>query len=405
LRAIWIKKLKFAGAMRSSSLSSARPVAIWVYTGVIMLTIQVILGGITRLTGSGLSITHWDVATGVIPPLNATQWQQAFEGYKQTPQFQILNSDFTLSNYKFIFFWEWFHRLWARMVGVVFLVGFAWLLWKRKLQQWMIRPLVILFLLGAMQGVIGWIMVASGLTGDAIYVEPTRLALHFIFALVLIVYTLWFALLLSVPDEQRLTGRAPAPATRAGTVFSGRVTTLRHLTIAVLVLLFFQLLYGALMAGHKAANVAPTWPDINGSWIPARLFTQHPLLRDLAGNRITVQFIHRSLAYLLLFGVIGWTIAATRLSTTTSAGHPAATGTRLFPVPSFFRTLRWAPLAVILLQVVLGISSLLTSPAIVPHQWAAFDWFAQFHQITGLVFLLLMIGMLYLVLPVRTSSV
>src|SRR5215472_6590714 len=105
-RAIWIKKLKFAGAMRSSSLSSARPVAIWVYTGVIMLTIQVILGGITRLTGSGLSITHWDVATGVIPPLNATQWQQAFDGYKQTPQFQILNSDFTLANYKFIFFWE-----------------------------------------------------------------------------------------------------------------------------------------------------------------------------------------------------------------------------------------------------------------------------------------------------------
>src|SRR6185437_703882 len=121
--------MKSTTAMRSSSPSSSRPVAIWVYTGVIMLTIQVILGGITRLTGSGLSITHWDVATVVIPPLNQAQWQKAFDGYKQTPQFQILNSDFTLTNYKFIFFWEWFHRLWARLVGAVFLVGFAWLLW------------------------------------------------------------------------------------------------------------------------------------------------------------------------------------------------------------------------------------------------------------------------------------
>ena len=364
--------------MRSSSPSSSRPVAIWVYTGVIMLTIQVILGGITRLTGSGLSITHWDVATGVIPPLNQAQWQQAFDGYKQTPQFQILNSDFTLTNYKFIFFWEWFHRLWARLVGVVFLVGFAWLLWKRKLQPRMVRPLVILFLLGALQGVIGWIMVASGLIGDAIYVEPTRLALHFIFALVLIVYTFWFALMLSVPDERRL---APGVAGVAG---------LRRWTVALLVLLFFQLLYGALMAGHKAANVAPTWPDINGSFMPDSVFTQRPLLRDLAGNRITVQFIHRSLAYLLLAGVICWTIAASRLKQATSG---------------VFRRLRWAPLAVITLQVVLGISSLLTSPAIIPHRWVAFDWFAQFHQITGLLFLLLMIGMLYLVIPVRTRSV
>jgi cytochrome c oxidase assembly protein subunit 15 len=354
-----------------------------------MLVIQVILGGITRLTGSGLSITHWDVATGVIPPLNETQWQQAFDGYRQTPQFHILNSDFTLADYKFIFFWEWFHRLWARLVGVVFLIGFAGLLWKRKLQQWMIRPLVVLFLLGALQGAIGWIMVASGLTGDAIYVEPTRLALHFIFALGLIVYTFWFALLLSVPDEKRLIRLPHRVLTRYERDFAGRVATLRRWTVALLALLFFQLLYGALMAGHKAATVAPTWPDINGSWIPESLFSQHPLLRDLAGNRITVQFIHRTLAYLLFIGVIAWTIAATRLS----------------PVPAFFRRLRWSPMLLITIQVLLGISSLLTSPGIIPHHWVAFDWFAQFHQATGLLFLLSMIGMLYLVIPVRTTSV
>ena len=412
-RAIWIKKMNFARAMqkittamRSSSLSSSRPVAVWVYTGVIMLTIQVVLGGITRLTGSGLSITHWDVATGVIPPLNAAQWQQAFDGYKQTPQFQFLNSDFTIGEYKFIFFWEWFHRLWARMVGVVFLVGFAWLLWKHKLHHWMIRPLVILFLLGALQGVIGWIMVASGLTGDAIYVEPTRLALHFIFALGLIVYAFWFALLLSVPDEQRLLAAPQPPATSpsAERAFAEKLSTLRRWTIALLVVLFFQLLYGALMAGHKAANVAPTWPDINGSWIPDSAFTQHPLLRDLAGNRITVQFIHRTLAYLLFIGVICWTFAAVRLSRTSVTRSDSASPTAC-STPRFFRRLRWAPLAVVTLQILLGISSLLTSPHIIPHQWVAFDWFAQLHQVTGLGFLLLMIGILYLVIPVRTSSV
>jgi cytochrome c oxidase assembly protein subunit 15 len=390
---IWIKKLNFTPAMRSSSLSSSlsssRPVAIWVYTGVIMLIIQVILGGITRLTGSGLSITHWDVATGILPPLNQTQWEKAFDGYKQTPQFHILNSDFTLADYQFIFFWEWFHRLWARLVGVVFLIGFAWLLWKKKLEQWMIRPLLILFLLGALQGAIGWIMVASGLTGDAMYVEPTKLALHFIFALGLIVYACWFALLLSVPDKKRLIRLSPGPMTPAERTVAGRVAVLRRWTISLLVLLFFQLLYGALMAGHKAATVAPTWPDINGSWIPERLFSQRPLLRDLAGNRITVQFMHRTLAYLLFFGVLGWTIAAARIS----------------PAPSFFRRLRGMPLLLITIQVVLGISSLLTSPGIIPHRWVAFDWLAQLHQATGLIFLVTMIGMLYLVIPVRTSSV
>ena len=355
--------------------SYSRPVAIWVYTGVIMLLIQVILGGITRLTGSGLSITQWDVVTGALPPLNHAQWQQAFDRYKETPQFHILNSDLTLADYKFIFFWEWFHRLWARMVGVVFLVGFVWLLWKREMQRWMIRPLVILFLLGGLQGAVGWIMVASGLVGDAIYVAPTKLALHFVFALGLIVYTFWFALQLSV---------AGGGSAAAGS-FAGRVTALRRWTVVILVLLVFQLLYGALMAGHKAATVAPTWPEINGSWVPDSLFSEHPLLHDLVGNKLTVHFIHRSLAYCLFGCVMIWTVLAFRLDS----------------VPDIFRRLRWLPLVVVTVQVILGICSLLTSPGIVPHHWGAFDWLAQLHQITGLLFLLTMVGMLYLVAPVK----
>lgn len=365
------------------STFSSRPVAIWMFTGVIMLLIQVVLGGITRLTGSGLSITEWNVVTGTLPPLNTAQWQDAFDKYKLSPQFRFLNSDFNLSDYKFIFFWEWFHRLWARMVGVVFVVGFIWLLLKQKMKPAMIqkmkpamiRPLIILFLLGALQGAVGWIMVASGLTGDAIYVRPTRLALHFVFALVLIVYAFWFGLQLTVPQQEVI---------RTGSVQDRRKTGfIRSLTIAILVVLFFQLLYGALMAGHKAATVAPTWPTINGDWLPDAAFSGRRLFQDLIGNKITVQFIHRSLAYLLLVMVLIWSVKAFSLHTQSS----------------WFRRFRPLPILLIGVQITLGVTVLLTSPGIIPQHWGPFDWLAQLHQIIALLFLLTMVGMLYIVKP------
>jgi cytochrome c oxidase assembly protein subunit 15 len=212
---------------------SSRWVATWLLIGVGMTVIQIALGGITRLTGSGLSITQWDVITGSLPPLHEQQWLAEFEKYKQTPQYHILNFDFTLSDFKFIFFWEWFHRLWARSIGLVFAIGFVYFLVKKHFKKEMINPLLILFLLGALQGAIGWIMVASGLTGDAVYVKPTRLALHFIFALGLLCYTFWFALQLLVKKDQQI-----------------RNNSLRKWNWSILFLLIIQLLYGALMAGH-----------------------------------------------------------------------------------------------------------------------------------------------------------
>ena len=131
-----------------------------------------------------------------------------FAKYQQTPQYQLLNTEFTLNDFKFIFFWEWLHRFWARLIGVVFIVGFVYLVAKKHLKKSMEKPLLILFLLGALQGAIGWIMVASGLTGDAVYVKPTRLALHFSFALGLICYAYWFALQLLIPASQ--TMKAPS---------------------------------------------------------------------------------------------------------------------------------------------------------------------------------------------------
>jgi cytochrome c oxidase assembly protein subunit 15 len=342
---------------------SSKLVATWLLVGVGMTVIQIALGGITRLTGSGLSITEWDVITGALPPLNEQQWIAEFDKYRQTPQSHLLNFDFTLSDFKFIFFWEWFHRLWARLIGVVFAVGFGWFLLKGYFKKEMIRPLLILFLLGALQGAVGWIMVASGLTGDAVYVKPTRLALHFIFALGLLCYTFWFALQLLVKKEQ-LTYNTGA----------------RKWNWLLLCLLVIQLLYGALMAGHKAATAAPSWPTINGQWIPEKMFANEHFLLNFIDNKTLIHFIHRGLAYLLLVLIIIWTL---RLFKTK--------GTHLFD-----RT-KWMPLAIVSLQVLLGIAAVLTSTGIVPGKWGIFEWTAQLHQLIGMLLLLSLVWMLYIV--------
>jgi heme a synthase len=266
---------------------SSTPVALWLLTGVFMIIVQIVLGGITRLTGSGLSITEWDVITGTLPPLNEHQWLIEFQKYQQTPQFRLLNFDFTLSDFKFIFFWEWFHRFWGRLIGVVFFIPFLVFLFQRRFRADMVQPLIILFLLGALQGAVGWIMVASGLVGDAIYVKPTRLALHFVFAMVLLFYTFWFALKLLIKERSLIA----APR-------------LKQFTWTIIVILFIQLVYGALMAGHRAAPAAPTWPDINGSFIPLYIFNRPEGWLSIIENPVVIQFIHRMLAYLLVLLIL-----------------------------------------------------------------------------------------------------
>jgi cytochrome c oxidase assembly protein subunit 15 len=341
---------------------SSRAVAIWIGVGVVMLLIQVVLGGVTRLTGSGLSITEWNVITGALPPLNGQEWINEFNKYRQTPQFQLLNADFTLSDFKFIFFWEWLHRFWARLIGVVFIAGFVYLIAKKYLKKEMVKPLLVLFLLGALQGAVGWIMVASGLTGDAVYVKPTRLALHFIFAMGLIAYAYWFLLRLSIEKEELTNARQT-----------------QKLSIAILGLLVFQLLFGALMAGHKAATAAPTWPDINGRLVPPGLLKEQPAIINLIDNKITIHFIHRSLAYVILALTLWFTLKAYR----TNGGK-------------FFKRLRPVPFILVLVQVLLGISSLVVSPQIVPNHWGAFEWLAQLHQITGMLLALSLLTFVYL---------
>ena len=178
-----------------------RQVVIWLYIGLVMIMIQVIIGGITRLTGSGLSITEWQPIIGAFPPMNDQAWQEAFNKYKEIAQFKHLNSHFSLDDFKFIFFWEWLHRDWARLMGLVFIFPFIYFLIKKKIQKNMVTPMIVLFLLGGLQGVIGWIMVQSGLNDQDLYVSHIRLAVHFISALILLSYVFWFALKLSIDKK------------------------------------------------------------------------------------------------------------------------------------------------------------------------------------------------------------
>lgn len=337
---------------------SNKNVARWLYLGVFMLIVQIVLGGITRLTESGLSITEWNPITGALPPLNTAQWQAEFAKYKGTDQFRYIHSDFSLSDFKFIFFWEWFHRTWARLMGVVFLIGFFYFLIKKQFKKDMIIPFIILFLLGVIQGAIGWIMVASGLVPKRLFVDHIKLATHFMTALVLLCYTFWFALSISVPNTMKTINKS-----------------LRNFTWIILIILFFQLIYGAFMAGLHAATAAPTWPTINGHWIPQVMNRLSPFSKNLVDNKIAVQFIHRGLAYTILILVIIWTIKAGKVL-----------GTSLFSKTKFI------PLILVLLQVLLGITTVLTSP-----YGNNLVWFGVAHQLVAILFLMSIVFMLYLI--------
>lgn len=326
-----------------------------------MIMVQVLLGGVTRLTGSGLSITEWKPIMGALPPLSHEEWNKAFEGYKQIAQYQYLNSHFTLSDFKFIFFWEWFHRLWARMLGVVFAIGFVYFLLRKYFDKEMVVPFIILFLLGAMQGLIGWIMVQSGLNESDLYVNHIKLAIHFISALILLCYTLWFALKLLVPPSQLIINKK-----------------LNSAIILTIILLSVQLFYGAFMAGLKAAPSVPTWPLMNGDWIP-------PTFPDASwiNNAINVQFIHRQLAYVLFTVVLFLGGALYR--------NAAKGESRLLKRFSVYTVL------LVVLQVVLGISTILVAPKMGLQKFGSYEMLAEAHQLIAMLLLCSLVVDIYLV--------
>jgi cytochrome c oxidase assembly protein subunit 15 len=268
---------------------------------------------------------EWKPVTGTLPPLNDAQWVQAFEGYKAIPQYRELNAGMSLSEFKTIFWWEWSHRLLGRVIGAVYLLPFLFFLWRGVLGAELKRRLWLIFGLGALQGAVGWWMVASGLS-QRIEVSQYRLATHLVLALLIFAAVIW--------TLRRLTER-PRP------VASSR---LKITAIALLALTFVQLYFGALVAGLRAGRVYNTWPDIDGSFIPsaARLWFEEPWWRNLFDNTLTVQFEHRMTAYALLALAILHAIDALR----SRAGAVVIGGA-------------WWLVAAILLQATLGILTLL----------------------------------------------
>ena len=259
-----------------------RAVRWWLFSVALLIAIMVLVGGATRLTESGLSIVEWKPVTGTLPPLTEAQWTQAFDAYKTIPQYHALNAGMTLAAFKTIFWWEWSHRLLGRAIGAVYLIPFLWFLWRGGLSAELKRRLWLIFALGALQGAVGWWMVASGLS-ERVEVSQYRLATHLVLALLIFAAVVWT--LRRLAEGVSIAGPA----------------RLKIASVALVVLTFVQLYLGALVAGLRAGLVYNTWPDIDGSLVPAaaRLWFETPWWRNLFDNALTVQFEHRMTAYAL----------------------------------------------------------------------------------------------------------
>ena len=259
----------------------------WLIAVAALVLATVLVGGATRLTGSGLSIVEWRPVTGVLPPLSEAQWQAEFEKYQAIPQYQTVNRGMSLREFKTIYWWEWTHRQLGRLIGAVFLLPFLWFLWKGWVDSGLRMRLWFIFGLGALQGAVGWWMVASGLA-DRVSVSQYRLAFHLTLACVIYAALLWTA--------QRLTPRPAVEAPRGA----------RAAALALLILVLAQIYLGALVAGLRAGLIYNTWPRIDGAFIPdsARLLFEQPVWRNLFENPLTVQFDHRMAAYLLALAAV-----------------------------------------------------------------------------------------------------
>jgi cytochrome c oxidase assembly protein subunit 15 len=303
-----------AAAYIRARASSRRAIAIWLFVCAALIFAMVVIGGITRLTESGLSITEWKPVTGTLPPLSEAEWQAEFEKYRQIPEYREKNRGMTLAEYKTIYWWEYIHRLWGRLIGVAFLLPFLWFLLRGQIRGGLAWKLGVVFLLGAAQGALGWYMVTSGLV-DRISVSPYRLTSHLMLALLIYAAVLWIALDLVRPNTRSIDGRA--------------------LALACLVLL--TMTSGGFVAGHDAGMIYNTFPLMDGSLVPSGYLDLDPWWRNGFENPAAVQFNHRVLGVATaLFSLLYW-----------RAARDDATGAA------------YAVLVVALLQASLGIGTLL----------------------------------------------
>lgn len=321
----------------------------WYWSGAILIFVMVVIGGITRLTGSGLSMVDWNPIMGAIPPLSEAQWEETFEKYKQFPEYLQINYDMNLSEFKIIFFWEYLHRLVGRILALVFFIPFAWFIIKKKMDSKQIKRGAILFVLGLSQGLLGWFMVMSGLV-DIPEVSHYRLAAHLLLAFTIFGFCIWYALDLKpsvVPKEK----------TRK---------EFKWWLYGFLGLLIIQIIYGAFVANMQAGHVYNTFPKMYEYWAPPELWVIAPLYLNFFENLVTVQWMHRLFGTLLCLMVIGiwirtfmldtkfstkkWGLA---LFTITLSQYLAGVYTLVFHVPVWLGVLHQA-VALVLFGIVTG---------------------------------------------------
>ncbi|TDI79597.1 MAG: heme A synthase [Bacteroidetes bacterium] len=318
-----------------------RKVFYWLLVGCLLIFIMVIVGGITRLTHSGLSISNYKLISGTIPPLNEVEWQRTFELYKLYPEYEKLNYDFSLQDFKDIFFWEWLHRVIGRFIGVVFIIPFLYFLFRKQLSRSTIKKCLILLCLGGFQGFLGWYMVKSGLI-DRPDVSHYRLAIHLTAAFVAFAYTLWVALDIWYPIKKEIQKK------------------FRDLIRLGLTLLLLQIIWGAFVAGLDAGWIHNHWPLMNdGKWIHETVtIEQYPVWKNFVEGKSGVQFVHRYLAYIVVAIIVVIWFKARKMTLTATQKN----GVNIL-------------VGLVLLQFVLGIFTLILQVPVwlgVMHQVAAF---------------------------------
>ncbi len=333
---------KYDTAENYTNNTPDRQVCVWLLVCCAMVFFMVVLGGVTRLTGSGLSMVQWDPIFGVVPPLDQAAWEEVFELYMQSPEYRKVNIGMDLTGFKQIYWFEFAHRLLGRTIGMVFLIPFLFFLIKGYLHRPLIPRMIILFVLGGLQGLLGWYMVQSGLV-DKPQVSQYRLTAHLALAIVIYAYMFWIALGL-LPEQRQTQTKSGPPALR---LFAGLLG----------ILVFITALSGGFVAGLKAGHAYNTFPLMDGHLIPEVIFMQEPLWRNFFENIATVQFNHRVLAITTFIGVISLWIYGRRRA----PSRQVRTGLHLLLLAG-------------MLQVALGISTLLLhvpTPLAAAHQGGA----------------------------------
>ncbi|MBF9033775.1 heme A synthase [Rhodobacterales bacterium HKCCE2091] len=312
----------------------------WLIGLFVLVTVMIAVGGLTRLTDSGLSITEWAPISGALPPMNAEDWQAAFDAYSETDEFRLQNHAMTIEEFRTIFWWEWAHRLLGRVIGLVWAVGFVFFLATKRIPTGWTGRLLLLGGLGGLQGAVGWWMVSSGLAPGMLDVASYRLAIHLGLAFLILAFIAGYILRLSRPEADLMQAR------RAGDRrLRGAVTGLLHLS-------FLQILLGALVAGIDAGRNYPDWPLMAGGFTPPGMWRLEPVWRNLFENDGTVQFFHRMLGYLVLVAAVAaWGLSRrTGVATTRRAADWMAVAVFGQVVLGIVTVMHSAPLALGLLH-------------------------------------------------------